>query len=189
MVQGFDFKRQAAIRIALIIGLILLYSVCGAHSWVRIGSNRHHVVSTAGAEVGVKEKGGNNKGERVGEYLAATGLKQGHPWCAAFVAWVFDQCGISHKVTAWSPSATPVYNKVWQRGARNNDTPLPGDVFSLYYSSLGRIGHTGYVVEWGDKWVITIEGNTNGEGSREGDGVYRKKRLVSTIYRVSRWIR
>jgi hypothetical protein len=35
--------------------------------------------------------------------------------------------------------------------------------------------------------MITIEGNTNEMGSREGDGVYKKRRYLRTIYKVARW--
>lgn len=77
---------------------------------------------------------------------------------------------------------------IWsQKVSEQKEKPRPGDVFSLYYKNLGRIGHTGIVESWGETYVTTIEGNTNEDGSRDGDGVWRKKRLIKTIYRVSRW--
>jgi len=42
-------------------------------------------------------------------------------------------------------------------------------------------GHTGIVEMAGDDYIITIEGNTGDDERRvirEGDGVYRKKRLT-----------
>jgi len=35
---------------------------------------------------------------------------------------------------------------------------------------------------------VTIEANTNISGSREGEGVYRKRRRVKTIYRMANWV-
>jgi signal peptidase I len=39
--------------------------------------------------------------------------------------------------------------------------------------------HTGIVVEDLGNRIVTVEGNTNKAGSREGDGVYRKIRAKS----------
>jgi hypothetical protein len=131
-------------------------------------------------EIGVREKSNKNDGVRVGEYLNYTGLNEGYAWCAAFVSWAFGQAGFNEPRTAWSPSLFP--NK------RIVKTPQQGDVFGIYFSSLKRIAHAGFVDEWGDKYVITVEGNTNDANSREGDGVYRKRRPISSIYQVSDWI-
>ena len=66
--------------------------------------------------------------------------------------------------------------------------PATGDVFGLYFPEKGRIAHVGFIDEWKDPWVITVEGNTNVLGGREGDGVYRKRRLVRTVDRVARYV-
>jgi hypothetical protein len=52
-----------------------------------------------------------------------------------------------------------------------------GDIVIFTFS------HIGIATSAPDKKgnVETIEGNTNGAGSREGDGVYRKTRHVSKI--------
>jgi hypothetical protein len=66
--------------------------------------------------------------------------------------------------------------------------PASADVFGIYFANLKRIAHVGFVDEWGDKQVITVEGNTNEAGSAEGDGVYRKRRPIASIYQVANWI-
>ncbi len=139
----------------------------------------------------MQEEGGNNKGKRVSEYLLNANITTPAPWCAAFVKFVLDKCGISHKITAWSPSATAT-NRIYDRRKpdKNKTTPESGDVFTLYYPNLERIGHTGFIESWGSKWIDTIEGNTNDSGSRDsnsGDRVMRRKRLRSSIYQVSRY--
>jgi len=85
----------------------------------------------------------------------------------------------------WFPPA----KVVWRRGANNARTPKQGDCVGFYYANLGRIGHVGFVDKWGSDFVITVEGNTGGSGiERNGDGVYRMRRLKSQISIVSNWI-
>lgn len=156
-------------------------------------------------EVGVRERTGRNDGERVAEYLRYTHLGEGYAWCASFVSWVYGQAGYAEPRTAWSPSLFPSKRVIWERGRGSRPTepraeahtgkspasaslPQKGDVFGIYFNSVKRIAHAGFVDEWGDKYVITVEGNTNEAGSREGDGVYRKRRLVSSIYQVATWL-
>lgn len=120
-------------------------------------------------------------------YLRSVGLTKGYPWCAAFVHWNLVQ----GKVAAASEingAAASCYQK--SRSIPKVDL-LPGDVFTLWFRSLKRIGHCGFTDGWANKkegTVITYEGNTNSGGSREGDGVYRRIRQVGSIYAVCRWI-
>lgn len=139
------------------------------------------------SQVGVRELTGKNDGAEVKTYLAAAGIYVPAPWCAAFVKWCFDSCGVATTSNAWSPSWFPA-NRVILSAGKMTATPKAGDVFGLYYANLKRIGHVGFVDEWGAEMVLTVEGNTNGAGSREGDGVYRKRRLVRQINKVSRWL-
>ena len=66
--------------------------------------------------------------------------------------------------------------------------PLTGDIFGLFFPEKGRIAHVGFIDQWDGTWMISVEGNTNVAGSREGDGVYRKRRLVRSVYKVARYI-
>ena len=141
------------------------------------------------AEVGVRDLSGRNDGERVAEYLRYTDLGEGYAWCASFVSWVYGQAGFAEPRTAWSPALFPAKRVIWRRGdITRSSIPKKGDVFGIYFNSVKRIAHAGFVDEWGDKYVVTVEGNTNEAGSREGDGVYRKLRPVSSIYRVAKWL-
>lgn len=153
---------------------------------------RNQVKYTYDAQVGVRERSGNNDGKKVEEYLGYVHLKKGQPWCAAFVCWTFGQTGIKNPRSGWSPTLFPENKVIWQRArlqpATHNIQPKQGDVFGLYFPEKKRIAHVGFIDEWGDKFAITVEGNTNLAGSREGDGVYRKRRLTSSLYRVSNWI-
>jgi hypothetical protein len=142
---------------------------------------------TYSAEIGVREATGSNDGHRVEAYLAAAGLGKGYAWCAAFVRWCMDRCGIATNINAWSPTAHNPRQLVWFRQQWHRD-PEPGDVFTLWYPNLKRIGHTGFFDgHAGDDMVYTVEGNTNPGGSREGDGVYRRKRRIRAIHSITRW--
>ena len=150
---------------------------------------RDQVALTYEGEVGVREIGGNNRGPGPRKYLASVNLGEGYAWCAAFVKWVFNEHGIdTGSANAWSPSWFPNDRVIFRRGQVPKVIPDKGDVFGLYYHNLRRIGHVGFVHDWSSDWVITVEGNTNGDGSRDGDGVHRKRRLKKQIYVVSRYI-
>jgi hypothetical protein len=73
-------------------------------------------------------------------------------------------------------------------GNRQQITPSTGDVFGIYFPEKKRIAHVGFIDSWDGSWLITVEGNTNISGNPEGDGVYRKRRPVRSIYRVARYI-
>lgn len=138
-------------------------------------------------EVGVREATGKNDGKDVLKYQKNAGLGTGYSWCACFVKWCFDQAAIKTTITAWSPTCHNKKNIVMMNSTYKQSLRR-GDVFTLYYPKLGRIGHTGFVrKKFGTNSVETVEGNTNSAGSREGDGVYVKVRPKSSIYSITRW--
>ncbi len=168
-----------ATGIILFVNILLVSSIIGTGDTNTV-SVRDEVLQTARAEIGVREQG-SNRGEDVEKYLASAGFGGGYAWCAAFVNWVYLQHDISTpKSPAWSPS--------WFISSRVSDKIIPGDVFGVYFKSKGRIAHVGLIESAGDGFVTTIEGNTNQAGSREGDGVYRKRRIRKQIYRTANWI-
>ena len=57
--------------------------------------------------------------------------------------------------------------------------PVAGGIFGIGHA--GGLGHVGIVVEIGPTSLITIEGNTNGEGGREGDRVALRTRRIGEI--------
>ncbi|WP_316812836.1 peptidoglycan-binding protein [Pedobacter heparinus] len=144
------------------------------------GGVRQEVLRIARAEVGVKERTGNNDGPRVEEYLAYTGLKKGNPYCASFVSWCFHKAGYDQPRTAWSPSMFPASRMVKE--------PKPADVFGVYFPEFKRIAHAGIVAEIKGDWLVGYEGNSNNDGSRNGDGVYQRLRHKRTVSRYADWI-
>lgn len=151
---------------------------------------RQKVKKTYDLEIGTREASGKNDGKRVEEYLRSVKLGKGYSWCAAFISWTFQKCNIKNPNSAWAPSYFNSKNTIYKSGKYlTSYAPSTGDVFGIYYPKKKRIAHVGFIDQWGDKFAITVEGNTNEAGSREGDGVYKKKRLIRQIYSVSTFIK
>lgn len=144
------------------------------------------VMRVCHSQIGVREKQ-LNAGPEVEKYLRYVNLPKGNPWCAAFVCWVYGQANVPNPRTGWSPDLFPASRIVWQRTGKS-PSPKPADVFGIYFPEKGRIAHVGFVDEWKEPWLITVEGNTNLVDSREGDGVYRRRRLTRSVYQVARYI-
>lgn len=138
------------------------------------------LLTIAQSQLGVREATGNNDGVQVEKYLAYVGFKKGNPWCAGFVSWCFGQAGYGAPRTAWSPALFPPKRLVFE--------PSPAMVFGIYFESLKRIGHCGLVESTRDGIVYTIEGNSNSEGGREGNGVFRRLRHKRTIKAFANWL-
>jgi hypothetical protein len=143
------------------------------------------------SQIGVREATGFNDGVQVEAYLHSTGLGKGFAWCAAFVNWVYLETGVTKVAgSAWSPLWFQPDYVVYQPSKKiYKKFPDTGDVFGIWLENKGRIAHVGFIHRWTDgNFVTTAEGNTNDAGSREGDGVYIKKRLKRQIYAVSNYI-
>jgi hypothetical protein len=139
----------------------------------------------ASAEDGVKEdpKIGQNRGLRVDQYIRMTGLDpaanppHGYPWCACFVYWCFVMA--TDKLLSTNPcTRTASVLSHWGRtkgrkllaaeAEADHSLVLPGMVFC---KSNDSHSHTGIVLHTTDAGIVTVEGNTNQAGSREGDSV------------------
>jgi cell wall-associated NlpC family hydrolase len=146
------------------------------------------LVALAKKEVGVEEVNGTNCGPRVNEYKSATWLDstKSWPWCAAFICWLFREAMKDGKYSFERPKTAGAYD--FENWCREQDTHVllkkphngdikPGDIVIFNFSHIGlAIGNpdsAGY--------VKTIEGNTDGFGSREGGAVLEKRRKLSSI--------
>jgi hypothetical protein len=152
-------------------------------------SERDCVIATFNSQIGVREKG-INTGKEVEMYLASAGLGKGNAWCAAFVQWSMLQCtNIKIPAAGWVPSWFPKKKLIYKRGEIDyKRTPQAGDLIGIWYSNKNRLAHIGFYQEEEGDFTISVEGNTNETGSREGDGVYRKRRITRTIHSISSWL-
>jgi len=153
-------------------------------------------IEQASAEIGVLEAPpGSNRGPRVDAYLRAVGLNPGagsFAWCAAFVYFCFDEASRGHgrkNPLVKTAGVLDHWNRAAQRGARRikaadalaqPDLVRPGQIFVMDFG--GGAGHTGMVRGIRDGKLVTIEGNTNDGGSREGIGVFeRTGRTIGSV--------
>ena len=144
-------------------------------------------VDTLRSYLGTREETGNNDGQNVERFLNATCQLDNAAWCAAYLSYCLQVNGHqTPNAPCWTPSFFVDARTIWKSGQER--TFEPGDIFGIYFKSKGIVSHVGAVVEdFGDGWILSIEGNTNSAGSREGDGVYMRLRNKNQIYVVSDW--
>lgn len=142
------------------------------------------VIEIAQSQIGLMEEPrGSNWGKHVKGYLNSVGLDFPAAWCAAFVYWCFEEaCGELGRSNPAVKTAGVLDH--WSRtkgkkisvgdASANPALVKPGQVF--IFSSGGGKGHTGLVESVIGGFLVTIEGNTNEGGSREGIGVFRRNR-------------
>jgi len=145
------------------------------------------LVELAKKEVGVEEVNGTNCGPRVNEYKSATSLdpEQGWPWCAAFICWLMREAMKDNSYTFKRPTTASAWgfedwaakqnNKVQLKKPHKDDIKA-GDIVMFTFSHIGLA-----ISDPQDGYIDTIEGNTDGQGSREGGAVLLKKRKLSAI--------
>lgn len=137
---------------------------------------KSRVVPVAELFVGwVRETTGKNDGPWVEAIQRTTGNKKGDPWCASFVNFVLDIAYRDLNPLPSTASCDVLLEFAKKRGLLT-DKPVPGDVF-LVMNTPTDATHTGIVTEVFADRVATIEGNTNRQGAREGNGVWARERL------------
>lgn len=122
---------------------------------------------------------GSNRGEDVEKYLRSVGLGGGYPWCMAFVYWCVNEAAKEQGVKNPLYKTGGVLLQLQKSKSRSSKTPTVGSIFIMDYGN--GMGHTGIVERIEGNFVHTIEGNTNGSGSRVGGIVMRQKRSISKI--------
>jgi hypothetical protein len=133
----------------------------------------------------------------VDEYLRGVGLNPAagsFPWCAAFVYFCFGAASArlgrrnpavktAGVLAHWNKTDAHGARRIWTADALSEPGLVrPGQVFIIDY---GRgVGHTGLVTGMRNGKLLTLEGNTNDGGSREGVGVFaRHGRTIGSINR------
>ncbi len=149
------------------------------------GALARRALAKAVSQIGVLEDPARpNHGPMVDEYQLTAGLGGGgNFWCMAFVFWCFhkaaEEMGVTnpfpktaHCLTAWNRSAGM---RITQAQALADPARVtPGAVFIIDYN--GSNGHTGFVRSVSDGAMVTVEGNSNPEGSNNGIGVFEVRR-------------
>ena len=138
------------------------------------------VIAIALKEVGYKEgfSGGHwNNLQKYSGQVPGLAWSNGYAWCEVFVRWVFWLAG----VVEGPPTAyTGTTVAQWKAAGRWHDSPEVGD--QVMFGANGGNEHTGLVAGVTALYITTVEGNTNDNGSAEGNGVYVHHRLRSDPY-------
>lgn len=148
---------------------------------------RSRALALAERYVGVREFGGPNRGHAIERWLAKVGLEPGNPWCAAFLWSAYEESAAGLKIPNPLPRTGGV-SKLWARSPEHmrSGKPTRGAVFVHFTEdgtyAPGRKGHCGLVLGVDGGNLLTVEGNTNADGDREGDGVWYKTRPTSYAF-------
>lgn len=138
-------------------------------------------IEIATSQVGYREGRsgtGYNNDQKYSDQLPGFDWSDKQPWCATFYQWCLWQVGVT--VPAGARSASCQYSaKAYKSAGRF--TEYPGVGFQVFFGTNGGT-HTGMVYRYDDEFIYTIEGNTNEDGSPEGNGVYKKRRPRKTAY-------
>jgi len=132
---------------------------------------------------GVREHG-KNRGPHVDEFIRSVGLDPrdgAYPWCAAFVYFCLSRAAKAVGVPCPAKRTASVMSQ-FRFGCVHGykvQHPAPGDVFLM--DKGGGKGHCGFVESVCGTHLVTIEGNTDPDGGRDGDGVYRRLRRPEEV--------
>ncbi|MGQ0842513.1 MAG: CHAP domain-containing protein [Sporichthyaceae bacterium] len=127
------------------------------------------LIAVASSQLGYRESGDNDNA-----FGAWYGMNR-VPWCAQFVSWAAAESGCARAIPrhAYTPAGAAWFRKRNRWGS----TPRPGAIAYFYNARLRRIAHVGIVVKVdADGSFLTVEGNTNSGGSRQGIGVFKLRR-------------
>lgn len=145
------------------------------------------------ATVGAGEvPAGSNAGPYVRRVLKRTGNKEGDPWCASQISdwgaialeelWPIPLTASVMVMCDWAAKTKCRYQAT-------KVTPKVGDLLAIWYPSMKRWAHICLIVEVHDDGTVTTrDGNTSGDGGREGWLVAEKRRKLATRDRLIRWV-
>jgi len=135
-------------------------------------------IERAKQSIGVREEK-PNWGKWVSVYLKFVNIFTPAPWCCAFVLYKVHQAAGELKTKSILPKTGYVqglYNWAENRGYISN-TPEAGKIFFVWSKELKRYAHIGFVESVKGTRFVSIEGNSNSNGSREGREVCSNTRV------------
>lgn len=131
--------------------------------------SRFNYVNKLRDEKGYKE--GRNNWTKFPPAVPDLAWAQNQPWCHTFASWGAVVLGGRNALPV---TASCTLGVAWFKArGRFTEYPVLGGLFYM-----GKYGgdHVGVVYAYDTDWIYTIEGNTNTNGSANGDGVYERKR-------------
>jgi hypothetical protein len=108
------------------------------------------------------------------QFAKKAGFANFQAWCATFIVAIFKEAGLSDLILTPSPGVDQLAAG-FKHAGRWSEYPAIGAI--MFRGTPGDLTHTGFVYAMDDTYAYTIEGNTNTNGSPQGDGVYSLKRV------------
>lgn len=157
------------------------------------------ILDIAESMIGQREKR-NNSGFRNRAFeraMKSVGWRKGQAWCAYFVKWVMMEAAKANEASnlarkyarhlsgsvrnSWKKldDSQHFLTRQWNAGRAPLLAPQVGDIVLWRSKQNSAFGHAGIVVEVGDGYITTIEGNTSEDGGRDGVMVARKTRSLN----------
>lgn len=148
--------------------------------------NAQKIIKTAYGWLGVEEvPRGSNAGKLLEHILRKTPFKPGEKWCFYFCLAVLQDAlekdgGLPFAVLS-TGSCQLAAEHALNFGCLS-PYPATGCIFVLH-DEAGHYHHSGIVVDVDktEKFVTTVEGNTNVDGSTNGYGVFKRVRSVANL--------
>lgn len=135
------------------------------------------IIALAETQVGYHEgrdpSGNWNNHQKYSPAVPGLEWSQNQAWCATFISWLALKTGLA---ALFPRTASTVTAASWyQKRGRWSTYPAIGAQGFLAHG--GAEFHTFLVTGYDDQYIYTIEGNSNTNGSPQGDGVYALKRI------------
>lgn len=141
------------------------------------------IIKIAEKEIGVTEYPPNSNNVKYNTWYYGREVSgSNYAWCCVFIEWIFRDTGLLKK----TGRCTVLMDWFKQKG-KYTTTPHVGDLVFYNFDKKKDVNtakHIGIVVEVGNGYVYSIEGNTSADskGSQDNGGmVARRKRNLSSI--------
>jgi len=119
---------------------------------------------------------GSNKGPWVETFQRFAESGPGQPWCASWAYYCLAKAGVM-----WHPLyPAAVTSHVLKARQMDRLKTVPKRGYLFFYSGTGR-SHIGFVTDFDNGYIHTLEGNGSPDGGREGYAVVRHQRSAAGV--------
>ena len=138
------------------------------------------LLDIARRQIGVKESPPNSNNVRYNTWYYGREVSgSAYPWCAVFVAFVFDQAKV--KLPIRTASCGALMRAAKAAGCWVTGDYRPGDVVIYDFPGGAATDHCGIVEAVDGTYISAIEGNTSSSNDADGGAVERRARKFSQI--------
>ena len=138
------------------------------------------LLEIARRQIGVKECPPKSNNVRYNTWYYGREVSgSAYPWCAVYVAWVFDQAGV--KLPIRTASCGALMRSAQSAGQWVTGDYRPGDVVIYDFPGGAKTDHCGIVESVDGTYISAIEGNTSSTSDADGGAVERRARKFAQI--------